>query len=192
MKYALRSLLSLGLLGAGCSPQETGSGEPIGSVDPASTSAPAQVVAETPPHPSTTVALEAEPEDDGKAVDEEVAEETPPMVDALGSPSIYSGVYTEEQAARGLAIQEQECVACHSPDDWGGGSVLLGYTGMTAYDLVNRLRETMPMDEPGRLSLQQYTDLAALIFKLNGAPAGSEELSSDPSELARVRLEYRR
>jgi mono/diheme cytochrome c family protein len=126
----------------------------------------------------------------GAEAEEPVAVE--PEVDAMGRHSVYSGVYSEAQAARGSAIQAEHCSACHSPDDWGGGNVLQGYTGMSAYDLVNWLRESMPLDEPGRLSLQQYTDLAAYIFKLNGAPAGAEELPADPARLAQVRLEYRR
>src|SRR5690606_13639337 len=101
----------------------------------------------------TTSELGAEASDDAPPAPVE------PQVDAQGRHSVYSGVYSEEQAARGLAIQQEVCSACHTLDDWGGGTVLQGYTGLSAYDLVNRLRETMPMDEPGRLSFQQYTDV---------------------------------
>jgi len=111
--------------------------------------------------------------------------------DSRGPVSVYSGVYTAAQAARGKHVQETECVACHAPGDWADGNVISGFTGLSAYDLVERIRTTMPMDGPGRLSLQQYTDLAAFIFELNGAPPGNSELPADPAGLAGVRLEYR-
>ena len=182
MTYAFRLLLSLFLVlpGVACSPQEADPSTPPASSESEGTLAMSAGSA------GATSELGAEASEDEAPVPAE------PAVDALGRHSVYSGVYSAEQAARGRAIQEEHCSACHAPDDWARGNVLQGYTGMSAYDLVNWLRESMPLDEPGRLSLQQYTDVAAFIFQLNGAPAGTEELPADPSKLAQVRLEYRR
>jgi len=47
----------------------------------------------------------------------------------------------------------------------------------------------MPDDNPGGLSVQQYTDVVAYIFKINGMPAGTDSLSSDPEALRRIRIE---
>jgi len=47
----------------------------------------------------------------------------------------------------------------------------------------------MPDDNPGGLSVQQYTDVVAYIFKINGIPAGTDSLSSDPEALRQIRIE---
>ena len=47
----------------------------------------------------------------------------------------------------------------------------------------------MPDDNPGGLSVQQYTDVVAYIFKINGMPAGTDSLSSDPEALRQIRIE---
>lgn len=126
------------------------------------------------------------------------SETTPPAsngearVAAAAPGSIYSGVYTTGQARRGNEIQQRECGACHTPTDWAQGRLLQAYTGSSAYDLVAQLQATMPMDGPGRLSWQEYTDIVAYILELNTVPTGSGELPTDEDHLRSIRLEYRR
>lgn len=108
------------------------------------------------------------------------------------SASVYSGVYTAAQADRGDATQSRECAACHSSNDWAAGRVLGGFSGRSAYDLVSHIRNTMPMDAPGRLTMEQYTDIVAFIFELNDIPAGDSELEPNEEALRMVEIEYRR
>lgn len=108
------------------------------------------------------------------------------------STSVYSGVYTAAQADRGDETQQRECSACHSTNDWTAGRVLAGFSGRSAYDLVSHIRNTMPMDAPGRLSMEEYTDIVAFIFELNDIPAGDTELEPTEEALRRVEIEYRR
>jgi S-disulfanyl-L-cysteine oxidoreductase SoxD len=129
----------------------------------------------------------------------EVATATQPTpangVAAPGRPervSVYAGVYTAAQANRGSQVQRQECAACHAATEWGQGRLLQGWSGRSAFDLVQHLQHTMPLTAPGSLTLEQYTDVVAYIFQLNAIPVGSEEMPGDPEALRRIELEYRR
>jgi mono/diheme cytochrome c family protein len=112
--------------------------------------------------------------------------------DATAAVSVYTGVYTTAQATRGQQVQQRECANCHSPGDWSQGRLLGGWGGQTVYQLVDNIRLTMPMDGPGRLSLQQYTDIVAWMLQLNEIPAGDEELPADEEGLRQITIEYRR
>ncbi len=120
---------------------------------------------------------------------EEAASEPSPRTGPL---SVYDGVYTVAQAARGEQVQQRECGACHAPNEWAGGRILGSYSGRTVFDFVHQLRATMPMDGPGRLSLQEYTDVVTYMLQLNSIPAGEQELPATEEDLRLVRLEYRR
>lgn len=111
---------------------------------------------------------------------------------ATAPVSVYTGVYTDEQADRGAAIQRRACAACHSAGDWSQGRILTGWTGQSAFDLVTHIRNTMPLNAPGSLSMQEYTDIVAYMFELNEIPAGDAELPAEEAGLRRVQLEYRR
>ena len=115
-----------------------------------------------------------------------------PPAAAGGPVSVYTGVYSEAQAERGEGIQRRVCAACHSSGDWAQGRILTGWTGQSAYDLVTHLRNTMPLNAPGSLSMQEYTDIVAYMLELNNIPAGAAELPAEEAGLRRVQLEYRR
>jgi S-disulfanyl-L-cysteine oxidoreductase SoxD len=110
---------------------------------------------------------------------------------AAGTVSVYSGVYTAAQAARGNTVRQRECANCHSPGDWQQGRLLTGWVNQPVHALVDQIRSTMPMDGPGRLSLQQYTDIVAYILQLNNVPAGDTELPASEDGLRRITIEYR-
>jgi mono/diheme cytochrome c family protein len=140
-----------------------------------------------PASPPSATAPAAEP-----ASEPEPEPETDPRALTPGDGTIYAGVYTEAQAARGQAIQEVECVACHTPRDWAGGRLLTSFTGQSVSGLVEHIRSTMPLDGPGRLDYEQYVDIAARILQLNEIPAGSNELPADGNALSEIRIEFRR
>lgn len=123
---------------------------------------------------------------------------SPPTAAAPAEPaepatvSVYSGVYTTAQAQRGEEVQNRECASCHSSADWSHGRLLGGWTNQPAFALVEHIRQTMPMDSPGRLSMQQYTDIFAYVLRLNNIPAGDTELQAEEDALQRVIIEYRR
>lgn len=97
-------------------------------------------------------------------------------------------LYTEEQAERGEAAFQSHCAACHLPNQFRGGHFRARWGGRTAFDLVDQLRATMPMDNPGGLVLEAYVDVAAYLFRLNRYEAGQEELPADDAGLKDVRI----
>jgi len=95
----------------------------------------------------------------------------------------WDGVYTEAQAKRGEALWGEKCAKCHGPDLSGGdapsliGSEFSGnWDDLTLGDLSQRLRVSMPQDNPQSLSREQVADLVALILKGNRMPAGQTDL----------------
>jgi mono/diheme cytochrome c family protein len=115
---------------------------------------------------------------------------------AQGS-SVWSGVYTEDQAKRGEAVSNKMCISCHGPELSGGeaGPTLVGleflgnWNNLTVADFFDRVHSTMPADAPGTLTPQQVSDVAAYVFKLNKFPAGKTELPSDVAALKGITIE---
>lgn len=103
--------------------------------------------------------------------------------------SIWSGVYTKAQAARGKTDYINNCSRCHGSDLGGadeipalqGPQFMVDFDGSTVASLVNRIHTTMPMDNPGHLSIATVTDIVSYLLQANHVPAGSSELSSNPA-----------
>jgi|SRR5579863_5185163 len=117
---------------------------------------------------------------------------SPPSAASAGQ-SVLDGVFTEEQAARGEDVYTATCGHCHGKQLEGGEeapalagqSFVSSWKGSTVGDLVSRARRTMPDDNPGSLTLQQYTDVAAYVLRQNHYPAGKTEL---PVEIEKQKL----
>jgi len=105
--------------------------------------------------------------------------------------SVQSGVYTDEQAERGVAIFEETCVSCHEPDEFGDGAYIDGWSGQTAHDLIEHIRATMPQDNPGSLKRKDYVDVVAHLFRMNGLPAGDAEMDASTAKRIRIEGPYR-
>src|SRR5687767_10523531 len=111
--------------------------------------------------------------------------------------SVWSGVYTDEQAKRGEAVSNKLCTSCHGPELSGGeaGPTLVGleFTGnwnnLTVLDFYDRVHTTMPADAPGTMTPRQATDVIAYVFKLNKYPAGKTELPTDVALLKGIKIE---
>jgi len=116
---------------------------------------------------------------------------------AQAQTSVWSGVYTEDQAKRGEAISNKLCTSCHGPELSGGeaGPTLVGlefignWTNLSVADFFDRVNATMPADAPGTLTPQQTSDVAAYVFKLNKYPAGKTELPIDLAALKGIKIE---
>ncbi len=106
--------------------------------------------------------------------------------------SVLQGVYSDEQATRGDSEHQANCGACHGTENYAGDAFVKTWAGRTAFDLFDQLKTTMPEDNPGGLSTQQYTDIIAYIFRINGLPAGAEPLPADPEALRLIRIEAKK
>lgn len=116
--------------------------------------------------------------------------QTSRAADGASSPVPLSrGAYTATQATRGEKAYRTSCNSCHAPSAYTGESFTQLWVGRTAYDLVSLLRRTMPNDDPGVLPKQQYVDIVAYLFRLNGYPPGARALPSEDAVLRRVRID---
>ncbi len=103
---------------------------------------------------------------------------------AQNATSVLDGVYTDAQAQRGLTGYTQNCAACHGSGLNGNGEApaLVGaefisdWAGLTLGELYDRIHNTMPQDNPGKLSRDTYADVLAFLLKANGYPAGQKEM----------------
>lgn len=102
--------------------------------------------------------------------------------------SVADGVYTEEQAARGKSAFEMYCASCHELSFHTGEQFRFGWFGRSVYDLFRIIKTTMPEDNIGGLSDDDYARLVAYILQLNGFPAGKDSLAVDPAAMRRLRI----
>ena len=105
---------------------------------------------------------------------------------AQGNRTAADGVYSAAQAARGQAMFDMQCRACHGATLAGGlGPPLAGagflsqWGNASVADLVDKIQHTMPANNPGTLSREQATDLVAHVFNTNGFRAGAADLKAD-------------
>jgi mono/diheme cytochrome c family protein len=119
---------------------------------------------------------------------------------AQSAASVWDGVFTEEQVTRGTAAYQRECSSCHGSALEGGdmtpplvgGAFTSNWNDLTVGDLFDRIRLTMPLDNPGRLSRQQNVDVIAFILKSNAWPSGATELTPEGGVLKQIKIEASR
>lgn len=122
-------------------------------------------------------------------------------VRAQAPASVWAGVYTEQQAKRGEASYKKECASCHGDSLEGNGQseraeklaralpplsgdVFKGnWNGRPLSDLLDKMKRTMPRDDPGTISLKENADILAYMLKFDGFPSGKADLPADPSQL---------
>jgi S-disulfanyl-L-cysteine oxidoreductase SoxD len=111
--------------------------------------------------------------------------------------SVLDGIYTGAQAARGAAAHAQYCAACHGASLGGlgeapalsGALFISDFNGLTVGELFDRIRTTMPLNNPAALSRDQYADILSFILKSNGYPAGQKDLNRRSEFLNTIRFE---
>lgn len=114
--------------------------------------------------------------------------------------SVWSGVYSEEQAKRGNALYSQQCSSCHGGELAGaetappltGGDFTANWNGLTLGDLSERIRTSMPQDDPGKLSRPQVADLVAFMLSVGRFPVGAAELPSATELLMQIKFEAKK
>src|SRR5262245_45473419 len=110
--------------------------------------------------------------------------------------TVWDGVYTEDQARRGDPLYANQCASCHGPDLTGGemapgltgGEFSANWNDLTVGDLFERIRVSMPQNNPGSLSRQDNADiLAFMLYKLN-FPPGQKELVTQTDFLKQIKF----
>jgi len=98
------------------------------------------------------------------------------------------GVYTDSQAVRGETVYNSVCASCHTISFHTDEQFRFNWFGRTVFDLFKTLKTTMPEDNPGGLSDDEYARVIAYILKLNGFQSGTDSLSADTTAMKRIRI----
>ncbi len=101
------------------------------------------------------------------------------------SKTVWDGIYTSTQAARGEVLYQEWCASCHSPDLSGGdlapelvgGEFVWNWSGLTVGQLFERLRISMPQENPSVVTRTQKADILAFMLQANDFPVGEQELA---------------
>ena len=109
-----------------------------------------------------------------------------------GQRSTGQGVYSREQWMRGRDVYAGLCAGCHPAITHVGPMFTTSWAGKKLSDLFGFLRERMPKNDPGSLSEQDYVDVMSYMLRLNGMPAGVEELPPDSVSLTKIRIDSSR
>jgi mono/diheme cytochrome c family protein len=108
------------------------------------------------------------------------------------SPSIWSGVFTAEQARRGNDAYQASCAACHGSDlhatdpeavDLTGPGIRAKWNGKTLQDRFETIRDTMPPGNANTVGDKTYMDILAFILQSNEFPAGNQELVPETAKV---------
>jgi len=116
--------------------------------------------------------------------------------------TIWDGVFTEAQSARGEFVYPAVCGRCHgykldgAPDDpdmfstppIAGPKFLRNWNGVSLAALYEYTKAAMPAINPGSLSDQEFVDVVAYTLSVSGAPPGPAELEPDAEALTGILL----
>jgi mono/diheme cytochrome c family protein len=102
------------------------------------------------------------------------------------SKTVWTGVYSDAQASRGQVAYSGNCASCHLETLLGNdlapalvGAAFIGeWDKKTVRQLYGRILSTMPADAPGTLDEKVVLDIVAYIFRVNGFPAGQQDLET--------------
>jgi len=108
--------------------------------------------------------------------------------------TVWDGVYSEAQAARGKAAYDAQCAFCHQSDLRGQGfapgliedAFASRWQDGNLGDLFAIVKGTMPQDKPASLTDDQYAAIVAYLLQANRYPAGAQDLRPDPAVLKEV------
>src|SRR5579863_5419622 len=97
---------------------------------------------------------------------------------AVPMAGLFAVAMSAQDATSGGNLYKQQCASCHGDGLEGrSGPPLTGGDFRSRWpnaDLVEKIRNTMPQNSPGKLTAAQAADLAAYIQKSGGAVAGAQ------------------
>lgn len=106
--------------------------------------------------------------------------------------STVDGVYTDAQAARGQESYGYMCQSCHTAGTHDGPAFLNAWSGRSLWELFQFIKYSMPKGDPGVLTPEETAQFLAYLLKMNGLPAGSEELPADSVILKAIRFDTKK
>lgn len=104
--------------------------------------------------------------------------------------SVKTGVYTVEQADRGVALYKSKCASCHAPNRFTDDQLFLTpYDGKPLWEMFEVISDSMPEDDPGGMKPEEYSAVIAYLLRLNGFPTGPADLPTSKDSLSLIRFE---
>ena len=111
--------------------------------------------------------------------------------------TVWDGVYSTAQAARGQKAYVAECARCHGKALEGleDASPLVGPEFLKSWEsknvgrLVDVTRRTMPPETAGTMSRPLTIELVAFLLSSNGFPAGQTDLETNAAALRQISIE---
>ena len=141
--------------------------------------------------PAVTVTRPADRTAQESASDNLEAQEEARERSATGPKSVWDGVYTADQAAKGRDIYRRVCNECHgtgeAPAIVGNSFIRRWFDDGLDVPFI-KIRRTMPDDAPGTLSDEAYLDTLSYMLESAGLPAGVEPLTADLNRLAGIKV----
>ncbi len=98
------------------------------------------------------------------------------MTHAVAQSAPGAAPFTDAQAQAGQAAYAQNCARCHEAGEappLSGSGFLNVWASRTTKDLYARVKDTMPVDNPGSLDSGTAVAIVAYLLKNNGAAAGT-------------------
>jgi hypothetical protein len=119
---------------------------------------------------------------------------------AENATSVWQGVYTKAQAARGQLAYIAACASCHGAALQGdsdipeltGSSFLKRWTDQPIGTLFAFTESQMPVGRPRSLGAPGYADVIAHILATNGFPDGQQELPAGGSVLDKIMIDKKK
>jgi mono/diheme cytochrome c family protein len=109
-----------------------------------------------------------------------------PAQEPANTRTVWDGVFTDAQAARGEAHYRANCTRCHGDGPRRGEAFMRDWSGSDVGALFARMKASMPPGAAGSLTDAEYLDLVAYMLRVNDFPAGREELRSETAATIRV------
>jgi len=115
----------------------------------------------------------------------------------LDAQAFNSPTFTVAQATMGKDAYAQHCSSCHGTTFEGGemapplagGTFNANWNGLSLGDLAERIRISMPQNNPNSLSRQQYVDILAAMLGGGEFPQGNAELPREVDVLRQITFE---
>jgi mono/diheme cytochrome c family protein len=110
--------------------------------------------------------------------------------------TVWDSVYTAAQASHGDSLYKATCVKCHGATLSGGdegsplvGSAFLGnWRDLTLDQLFDKIRTSMPPDNPKSIATRDVADLVAYLLAQNQFPAGVKVLTDSLDRLKDIKI----
>jgi quinoprotein glucose dehydrogenase len=114
--------------------------------------------------------------------------------------SVWQGVYTKAQAARGQTLYLTSCSSCHGTQlqgdtdapDLAGSAFVKRWTGRSVGVLFGFTESQMPVGRPRGLGAQGYADVIAHMLAANGYPDGAQELPASTAVLDKIMIDVKK